>query len=407
MIERLKRYVAIRSLSREEAALADCVQGELEAAGLAVRRSGNNLWCETGDAERPRLLLNSHLDTVPAADGWTGDPWMVREVDGRIVGLGANDAKGCAVAMIEAFLAIHRRLNSVASAASRSSGQKGRSETGPPKGLEKDRSETGPPKALGGTVVLALTAEEEISGAGLSTIRESLEPIDAAIVGEPTGLTPMIAQRGLLILRGAARGRTGHPANTPADTADNAIVNAAREITRLREFDWGPEHPLLGRCHAHVTQIAGGVARNVMPDACEFYIDIRTTPAESHDALYERLRQFLRCELHVHSKRLVPVETSANEPIVQAAAGATDRRPAGSPTMSDMVFLSGVPGVKMGPGESARSHTPDEFVTREELSAGVAAYERIVCEYFDSVRTGDGRGERTKDEARNSKPVRP
>jgi len=353
LLERLSRLVAIRSLSREEDAIAAAVFNELEAAKLHPRRAGCNVWCEIGDAPRPRLLLNSHLDTVPAAAGWSGDPWTARRDGDRLIGLGANDAKGCVTAMIEAALALKLRL---------------------------DRGEK-----LGGTVVLALTAEEEISGKGLSEVLPTLRPIDAALVGEPTGLVPMIAQRGLLILRCVTRGRTGHPANTPADTADNAIVNAANEIVRLRGFEWGSAHPLLGTCHAHVTTIAGGVARNVIPDACEFFVDIRTTPDTPHAELVARLREFLKCEVHIHSERLVPVQTAPSHPLVQAALRALPGvQPTGSPTMSDMVFLASVPAVKIGPGESARSHTPDEFVTGQELAAGAAAYERIALEYFAS-----------------------
>ena len=194
----------------------------------------------------------------------------------------------------------------------------------------------------------------------------------------------MIAQRGLLILRGVAHGRSAHPAHTPFADANNAILNAADDLAKLSEFDWGSEHALLGGCHAHVTQISGGVARNVIPDRCEFYLDIRTTPAESHAALFERLSESFDCELTVHSDRLVAVETAESEPIVGAVLRALpDAKPAGSPAMSDMVFLADVPCVKIGPGSPSRSHTPDEYVTADELAAGASAYERIIQAYFD------------------------
>ena len=363
MIERLGRLVATHSISREEAAIADLVRDEFAATGLQVEREGNNLWCALGDAPRPRLLLNSHLDTVPPGAGWTGDPWHLRRVDDRLVGLGANDAKGCVVAMIQAVLELKRTLAS------------------------------GTP--LGGTIVLALTAEEEINGAGLGSILPALGPLDAAVVGEPTGLVPMIAQRGLLILRGTARGRTAHPANTPPQSAQNAILAATAELARLADFDWGPEHPLLGRCHGNVTMIHGGVARNVIPDACDFFLDVRTTPAETHAALFERLRAFLKCDLAIHSERLTPVETAGDAPIARAASRASDKPPAGSPAMSDMVFLSGIPSVKIGPGVSSRSHTPDEYVLPEELHAGAAVYERIARAYFTIMKTRDPLAEPT------------
>ena len=148
---------------------------------------------------------------------------------------------------------------------------------------------------------------------------------------------------------------------------------------RLREFDWGKPHPLLGRCHAHVTMINGGVAKNVIPDRCEFWLDIRTTPLEDHHILFERLQRAMTSDLRIHSDRLVPISTGHNERIVgavlRALPGAT---PAGSSAMSDMVFLDGVPAVKIGPGQSPRSHTPDEFVTRDELAAGQRFYSRFL-----------------------------
>lgn len=350
VVSRVIRWAGIRSVSREEQLLADLVAGELQSLGVVVRRQDNNVWCEFGDRPRPRLLLNSHLDTVPPASGWSGDPWMIRREQDRIIGLGVNDAKGCAAALFEVAARLVR---------------------------DRQRGH-----AIPGTIILALTAEEEISGNGLSAILDRLRPLDAAIVGEPTGMTPMIAQRGLLVLRCVARGRSSHPANTPSDTPHNAIRNAAEDIARLQNVDWGPSHAMLGETHAHVTMISGGVARNVIPDACEFWLDVRTTPAVSHAELVRRIRAALRCEVHVHSERLAPLETAACEAIVQAAVAASGLPPRGSPTMSDMVFLRGVPSVKIGPGESARSHTPDEFIRPYELEQGADVYERLVRDYI-------------------------
>jgi acetylornithine deacetylase len=350
MIERLAQFVAVRSVSREESALAGLIARQLADARIEVRREGNNIWCEAGDAPRPRLLLNSHLDTVPPGEGWTGDPWTPRRAGDRLIGLGANDAKGCVTAMIETFLAVRRELE-----------QGGR---------------------LGGTLVMALTAEEETAGNGLATILDLLGSLDAAVVGEPTGLVPMSAQRGLLILRATAHGRTAHPAHTPPRNAQNAIVAAAEDILRLKEFDWGPCHPRLGQTHGNVTMISGGIAHNVIPDTCEFRLDIRTTPLESHSALYMRLKAHLKSSLSIHSERLVPVETPEDAAIVRAACAAAGRSPEGSPTMSDMVFLHGIPAVKLGPGQSVRSHIPDEFILESELTCGAAVYSKLVRQYF-------------------------
>ena len=351
MIELLAELVRIESVSGNEARIAAFVQQQLESCGLRVQGDGRNVWTELGAGRGPRLLLNSHLDTVPPAADWPHDPWQPRIEGERISGLGANDAKGCVCAMLEAVRRLKQRLDGGA--------------------------------WPGGSVVLALTCEEETTGAGLSETLPKLGPIDAAIVGEPTSLVPMIAQRGLLIVRVEHRGAAAHPANVTPREAVNAIERAADDLVRLRAFDWGPEHPLLGRPHGHVTKIEGGRALNAIPDACRFWIDIRTTPAEGHEALIERLRGHLRGQVCVHSQRLEPVETPADAAIVQAVLRALPgRRPAGSATMSDMVFLRGIPAVKIGPGDSARSHTAGEYVTRPELEAGASAYERIVLEYL-------------------------
>ncbi len=336
--------VAIPSVSRSEGAVADHLQSHLEAGGLAVRRDGNNLWFEVGRG-RPRLLLVSHLDTVPAGDGWTRNPHAAVWEDDRLVGLGANDAKGCVAAMATAALGLAAAT-----------------------------------PGLGGTLVVAFTAEEEVGGAGIASIRERLEPIDAVVVGEPTGLEVCVAQRGLVILRCVARGRTAHAAHP--ERGINAIHAAASDIVRLSAMRFG-EHPRLGETMAQVTRIGGGRASNQVPDACEFFVDVRTSPGITAEAIVERLRGAIASEVHVHSARYLPCATDEAHPIVAAALAAAARpHGAGSRTTSDWAFLSDLPAIKAGPGDTSRSHRPDEYLTRAELAAGVAFYRRLAFEYF-------------------------
>jgi acetylornithine deacetylase len=339
----LPALVAIPSVSRDEQAVADLLSSELAAAGVAVSRAGNNLWFEIGRG-RPRLLLVSHLDTVPAGDGWTVDPHAARWDDERLVGLGANDAKGCVAAMAEAALAL---------------------------------AAGGAPPL--GSVVFAFTAEEEVGGGnGISALRPLLGEFDAAVIGEPTGLDVCVAQRGLVILRCVARGRSAHAAHVEGGV--NAVHAAAADIVRLAGMRFG-DHPLLGATSPQVTRIGAGGALNQVPAACEFFVDLRVSPGVTADAVVARLRGELASDVAVHSARYPPCSTDAAHPLVQAALAAAGRsRGTGSRTTSDWVFLSDLPAVKVGPGDTRRSHGPDEYLTRSELEAGVAFYRRLVPE---------------------------
>lgn len=344
----LLRLVATPSVSGEEGAVADAVQGLLEARGLAVHREGHSLWFEVGQGGR-RLLVNSHLDTVPPCAGWSGDPWSPAWQDGRLTGLGANDAKGCVASMLGAALALAER-----------------------------------PEALGGTAVFAFTAEEETGGRGIAALLERIGPLDAAVVGEPTGLQVCAAQRGMLLLRCVARGRSAHVAH--GQLGENAIHKAARDIARLEVFRF-EGHPLLGAPRAQVTQVQGGLAKNQVPDTCEFFVDLRTTPDLDHDDLARFFASQLESEVHVHSKRYLPKATDPGEPIVRAALAASGRAvPVGSATTSDWAWLGETPAVKVGPGDTHRSHRPDEYLLAEELHRAAAFYTALVPAYFQEAR---------------------
>lgn len=340
----LQELVGISSVSGEEAALADWFCTWLQARGLVVRRAGNNLWFSVG-AGKPCLLVNSHLDTVPPAAGWNHDPLSARWNGDRLYGLGANDAKGSVAAMTAAALLLAKRT-----------------------------------PALGGQAVFAFTAEEETGGAGIATILDALGPVDAAIVGEPTGLAACTAQRGMLLLRCTARGRAAHVAH--AADGVNAIHATAADIARLAGRAW-PAHPVLGAARAQVTQIAGGTRRNQVPDSCEFFVDIRTTPNLDHAALARELDELLEAEVVVHSARYLPKATPHDAPIVRAALAAGATGPAGSATTSDWAFLGDLPAVKIGPGDTRRSHAADEYLTRAELEAAVGVYQRMITHYFE------------------------
>lgn len=349
--EILERLVATPSVSGDESRIADFVARYARGLGARVERSGNNVWFAFGAGNGPRLLFNSHLDTVPPCAGWTGDPLKPRWAGRRLYGLGANDAKGAVAAML-AFAA----------------------------GLARDASR------VPGEVVFALTAEEEIGGAnGIASVLDAVGKVDAAVVGEPTGLEACTAQRGMLILKCIAHGVSGHVAHTE-HRSHNAIEVAARDISRLAEWAFEP-HPLLGQTRAQVTQIAGGLQRNQIPDRCEFFVDLRTTPNLDHATVAAELDTALESEVVVHSARYLPKGTADDHPVVRAALVANGRPgPVGSATTSDWAFLGDLPAVKIGPGDTHRSHRPDEYLESDELLAGVRVYSALARAFFDGAR---------------------
>jgi acetylornithine deacetylase len=350
----LEALVATPSVSGNEAAIADQVASWAEGWGARVQRQGNNVWFSVGQGPR-RLLVNSHLDTVPPCSGWTLEPLRPLWREGRLYGLGSNDAKGCVTAMLLAA-----------------------------------RELLADPRALDGKgeAIFAFTAEEETGGKGLGPLLGTLGPLDAAVVGEPTGLKPCTAQRGMLLLRCVAHGTSGHVAHAHATPTQNAIHVAARDIAALAELRFEP-HPLLGEARAQVTQIQGGLARNQVPDRCEFFVDLRTTPGMDHAAIAQQLGQTLQSEVTVHSARYLPKGTAAGEPIVRAAMAASGGlAPVGSSTTSDWAFLGSLPAVKVGPGDTLRSHRPDEHLALTELEAGVSFYQKLIRGYFEEVAGG-------------------
>lgn len=344
----LRELVRFPSLSHEEGPVADFVERTARAGGLQVGRLDDNVYAWLGEGD-DRLLLNSHLDVVPPSNDHPHGAFDAAECDGCLWGRGTVDAKASGAAMLTALL----RLAATGYA---------------------------PP---GGSVMVALTACEETGGGynGLEALRPHLPPVAAALVGEPTEMQPCVAQKGLLLLEVTARGRTAHAAR--AHLGDNALPRAARDLLRLEELAFDRTDPFLGDVTVTPTTIAGGTARNVVPDRCTFYVDIRSTPAYTHDELAALVADRLEGEVTVYSKRFVPVGTDPNARIVQACATALPgAEPFGSPTASDWIFLHDVPTVKIGPGPSERSHTPHEHIALADVRHAADAYEAIVRSYF-------------------------
>jgi len=343
--------VAIPSLSRQEAAAADHLEAWLRARGVDVVRYGDNVVASTGDgavAGRP-LLLNSHLDVVPPSADHPFSPFEPVVHDGAVWGRGSVDAKGCVAAMASALVAWSRR---------------------------KD------PRR--GRLVGAFTTCEELGGAenGLEDILPKLGALDAALVGEPTHMQPCTAQKGLLILKLVAHGRSAHAAR--AAEGENAILKAAEAVRLLDALSFSPDDPLLGPVTCVPTVIEGGAARNVVPDACTVWLDIRSTPTWPHDRILSHVSRHMGgiVDVVVHSDRLHPVGTDHAEDIVQACIRSSGREPFGSPTVSDWVHLRRVPTVKIGPGDSRLSHTPREHLPITGLEHAVSMYVNIIDAYF-------------------------
>ncbi|MBI4422643.1 MAG: M20/M25/M40 family metallo-hydrolase [Elusimicrobia bacterium] len=340
----LGELVRTPSESGAEEAVADRLEAELKALGLGPVRVGRSLYAVLGRGGK-LLLLNSHLDTVPPGEGWTRPPLGAVVEAGRLYGRGSNDAKGSVAAMLL--------------------------------GAARAYASAPPP----GRVCLAFGCEEETSNRGIADLLARVPQPDAAVVGEPTGLQPAVAQKGLLLLTVTAKGRSAHAA---WGGGVNAVHAAAKDILALASVSFDREHPVLGRPSLEVTQVEGGRRHNVIPDRCTLVVDIRTTPAYAPDELVAMVRATVRGEVEVRSRRLESVDTPVGHPIVRAALAANPgATPFGSPTVSDWAYLKGNPAVKAGPGDSRRSHAPDEYLELAELEAGVLFYERLIRAYHE------------------------
>lgn len=333
----LKDLIAIPSLSREEGATADRLATYLSAHGIEHRRNGHNIWAQNRyvDPAKPTLLLNSHHDTVKPNASYTRDPFAPTVDDGRLYGLGSNDAGGCLVSLLATFVYFYDRPD------------------------------------LSHNLVMAASAEEEISGrGGIEQLWPDLPPIAVALVGEPTQMQLAIAEKGLLVLDCVAQGRAGHAAR---DEGDNAIYRALPAIDWFRTYQYPKVSPLLGPVKQTVTIIGAGTQHNVVPDTCTFIVDVRVTEQYTLEEVLQIVRDNVGAvAVTPRSVRLRSSGIAPDHPLVQAGL-ALGRTTYGSPTLSDQALIP-VPSLKCGPGHSERSHTANEFIYVHEVDEGIAGY---------------------------------
>ena len=332
----LKRLIATPSFSREEDKTAEVIETFFRGKQIPFERLKNNIWAKNRafDPAKPTLLLNSHHDTVKPNKSWTLDPFEPLVREDKLFGLGSNDAGGCLVSLLAAFVYFYDRPD------------------------------------MAYNIVIAVSAEEEISGRdGLELLLPELPPLAFAIVGEPTEMQLAIAEKGLLVLDCTAHGVSGHAAR---DEGENAIYKAIQDINWLTTYQFAKVSPTLGPVKLSVTMINAGTQHNVVPDTCTFTIDVRVTEQYTLEEVIETIRVNLRSEVKPRSIRLKPSSIPAEHPIVQAGL-ALGRHTYGSPTTSDQAVLN-CPSLKCGPGHSGRSHSADEFIYLREIAEGVTGY---------------------------------
>jgi len=344
----LAELVAIASPSGSEGPISDFVADLCAAWRLDCERLGASLVIGVSFGAGPRLLYNSHLDTVPIGNGWTRDPLSRQWEGGVLFGRGANDAKVSVAAMLWSLRVLAESRTAAAGAR--------------------------------GTLQLALTECEETSNVGMLRVVEAFGLPDAAVTGEPTGLEVVRAQSGLAVLSAHWHGTSCHAAHVARVEHTNALFVAIEDLRRTAPWLALPgSHPLLGPSTIAATMFHSGERHNVVPDRARARFDVRLSPLHTSSDACELLRQHLpNAELSVDSDRLRPFETEESHPLVRTALAALGRpRAIGSATLSDMALLQGVPAIKCGPGQTVRSHTPDEFVLASELEAGVDFYTRL------------------------------
>ncbi|MCC7301464.1 MAG: M20/M25/M40 family metallo-hydrolase [Bacteroidia bacterium] len=334
----LFRLIAIPAFSGEEKGRADLIADLLKENGFNVQRAGNNVWAYAhANVGRPVLLLNSHLDTVKPATGYSRDPFLPAIENGKLYGLGANDAGASLVTLLYTFIS-HAE------------------------------------QALPYQLCFLASAEEENSGSGGMVLALAhVKNIYCAIVGEPTGMQPCVAQKGLMVLDIVTRGKSGHAAR---DTGDNAIYKAIGEIRCIEQLVLPKVSEHLGKIRFSVTQVNAGKQHNVIPDECRWVIDVRSTDQYTHEEILNELRKVIQSEISPRSVRLQPSFIPNEHPLVKAAIK-TGGIPFGSPTLSDTALMP-FPALKIGPGKSERSHTADEYILVDEIEKALIIYSELL-----------------------------
>ncbi len=334
----LSQLIATPSVSRDECAAADVLEEAMRGWGLHPRRSGNNLWAiaEGFDDQRPTLLLNAHIDTVKPVASWTRDPFAPTLEGDRLYGLGSNDCGGGLMSLLQVFRIL---------------------------------KDTPQPYNL----IYLASAEEEVSGSnGISSVLPQLPHIDLAIVGEPTGMQPAVAEKGLMVVDMTARGCSGHAAR---GEGVNAIYSMLDDLVWLRDYRFERVSDLLGPTLMNVTVLHAGTQHNVIPDTCEAIIDIRTNEHYTNEEVFDIIRSHVRSEVKARSFRLRSSGIALDHPVV-ARCTALGMQPFGSPTLSDQALMP-FTSLKLGPGDSARSHSADEFICISEMADAIEKYIRI------------------------------
>ena len=331
----LKQLVSIPSVSGEENFLADFLENTLREKKYFPQRKGNNIWLLSPewDDNKPTILLNSHIDTVKPASSWTKDPFFPLEENGKLFGLGSNDAGASLVSLLQVFSI-----------------------------LSQTQQEN--------NFIFLASCEEEISGKnGIESVLPELPPVDFGVIGEPTSMQPAIAEKGLMVLDGTVYGKAGHAAR---EEGENAIYKAIQVIEWFKSKCFPAVSPLLGSVKMTVTGVQAGIQHNIIPDECNFTVDIRTNEFYTNEELFEIISSTCGAEVKARSFRLNSSRIALEHPFVQQAIE-LGMEPFGSQTLSDQALMH-FPTVKIGPGDSSRSHTADEYIFTHEIADAINMY---------------------------------
>ena len=338
-VELLSELISTPSVSRDEKAAADVLQRKIKEWRLPCKRIGNNLIvAKRLSKKKPTMLLNAHIDTVKPVETWTRDPFVPTIKDGKLYGLGANDCGGGLVSLLQ----VYRILSE-----------------------EKD---------IPYNIIFVASCEEEVSGQnGFSAVLPELPPIDVAIVGEPTGMNPAIAEKGLMVIDGVAHGKSGHAARNEGVNAINEVLD---DLQWLRDYQFRKVSPFLGETRATVTVVHAGTQHNVIPDKVEFVIDVRTNEYYQNEFVFAFLQKHMKSELKARSFRLHSSFFPEDHPLIKRCKRMR-MKPYGSPTLSDQALMP-FPSFKLGPGESSRSHTADEYIEIDEIHNAIKTYVKLI-----------------------------